>query len=68
MKEYIDLVKYVLETGKIKNNRTGTDTLSSFVTHYKINLSNGLIFVEYENETLPKKFRKIEKLIFSTKF
>ncbi len=33
-----------------------------------INLSNGLVFVEYENETLPKKFRKIEKLIFSTKF
>ena len=33
-----------------------------------INLSNGLLFVEYENETLPKKFRKIEKIIFSTKF
>ena len=33
-----------------------------------INLTNGLLFVEYENETLPKKFRKIEKLIFSTKF
>jgi Excinuclease ATPase subunit len=26
------------------------------------------LFVEYENETLPKKFRKIEKIIFSTKF
>ena len=33
-----------------------------------INLANGLIFVEYEDETLPKKFRKIEKLVFSTKF
>ena len=33
-----------------------------------INLANGLLFVEYENETLPKKFRKIEKIIFSTKF
>ncbi len=33
-----------------------------------INLSNGLLFVEYENETLPKKYRKIEKIIFSTKF
>ena len=29
-----------------------------------INLANGLLFVEYENETLPKKFRKIEKIIF----
>ncbi len=33
-----------------------------------INIANGLLFVEYEDETLPKKFRKLEKLIFSTKF
>jgi len=33
-----------------------------------VNLSNGLLYVEYENETLPKKYRKLEKLIFSTKF
>ena len=33
-----------------------------------INLAGGLLFVEYEDETLPKKFRKLEKLIFSTKF
>ncbi|MDC3016593.1 excinuclease ABC subunit UvrA [Candidatus Pelagibacter sp.] len=33
-----------------------------------VNLSNGLIFVEYEDETLPQKFRKIEKLVYSTKF
>ena len=33
-----------------------------------LNLSNGLLFVEYENETLPAKYRKIEKLIFSSKF
>ena len=33
-----------------------------------VNLSNGLVFVEYEDETLPVKFRKIEKLIYSTKF
>ena len=33
-----------------------------------INLANGLLFVEYEDETLPKKFRKLEKIIFSTKF
>ena len=33
-----------------------------------INLANGLIHVEYEDETLPKKHRKLEKLIFSTKF
>jgi len=33
-----------------------------------VNLSNGLIHIEYENETLPIKYRKNEKLIFSTKF
>jgi len=33
-----------------------------------VNLSNGLVFVEYEDETLPQKFRKIEKQIYSTKF
>ena len=33
-----------------------------------INLSNGLLFIEYEDETLPKQYRKVEKLIFSTKF
>jgi len=33
-----------------------------------VNLSNGLVFAEYEDETLPQKFRKIEKLIYSTKF
>ncbi len=33
-----------------------------------VNLANGLIFVEYENETIPKKYRKIERFIFSTKF
>ena len=33
-----------------------------------LKLSDGLLFVEYENETLPKKYRKIEKIIFSSKF
>ena len=33
-----------------------------------LNLSNGLLIVEYENETLPKKFRKIESVTFSSKF
>ena len=33
-----------------------------------VNLANGLVFVEFEDETLPQKFRKVEKLIYSTKF
>ena len=31
-------------------------------------MANGLLFVEYEDETLPQKFRKLKKVIFSTKF
>jgi len=31
----------VLETGVRKENRTGTDTISAFGTHYKIDLANG---------------------------
>jgi len=33
-----------------------------------LNLADGLLFIEYENETLPKKYRKIEKVVFSSKF
>ncbi len=33
-----------------------------------LNLADGLVFVEYENETLPKKYRKVEKIVFSSKF
>ena len=41
MKEYLKLVSEVLETGIKKNNRTGTDSLSLFAYHYKINLAEG---------------------------
>ena len=33
-----------------------------------LNLSNGLLIVEHENESLPKKYRKIESILFSSKF
>ncbi len=50
----------------ILNSSLGNRLAESIET--SINLANGLLFVEYEDETLPKKFRKLEKLIFSTKF
>ncbi len=50
----------------IINSNLGNRLAESVET--SVNLSNGLIYVEYENETLPAKFRKVEKLIFSTKF
>ena len=48
------------------NSKLGNRLAESIET--AVNLSNGLVFVEYEDETLPQKFRKIEKLIYSTKF
>ncbi len=33
-----------------------------------LNLSDGLLIAEYENETIPKKFRKKESITFSSKF
>ena len=41
MKQYLDMVKYVLENGERKENRTGTATLSTFSYFYKVNLQEG---------------------------
>ena len=41
MKQYLDLVKTVLDEGTLTHNRTGTDTLAYFGYHYKIDLSDG---------------------------
>lgn len=41
MKVYQDLVKYVLENGVLKENRTGVDTLSVFSYSYRVNLNEG---------------------------
>lgn len=41
MKQYVDLVKYVLDHGTIKHNRTGTDTRGVFGYFYKHALSDG---------------------------
>ncbi len=50
----------------VLNSNLGNRLAESVET--AVNLSNGLVFVEYEDETLPVKFRKTEKLICSTKF
>lgn len=50
----------------IINNDLGNRLAESVET--ALNLADGLLYVEYENETLPKKFRKTEKIVFSSKF
>ncbi|MGE5402373.1 MAG: thymidylate synthase [Ignavibacteriales bacterium] len=41
MKEYLDLVKLVIENGTRKPSRTGIDTISYFSAHYRVDLSKG---------------------------
>ncbi len=41
MKEYIDLVKLVMNEGVRKSTRTGVDTISYFGAFYKVDLSKG---------------------------
>ena len=50
----------------VLNSNIGNRLADSVET--AVNLSNGLLVVEYENETLPKKFRKIESITFSSLF
>ena len=50
----------------VLNSNLGNRLADSVET--AVNLSNGLLIVEYENETLPKKFRKLESITFSSKF
>ena len=41
MRQYLDLVTDVLESGGHKPNRTGVDTISAFSRHYAVELSAG---------------------------
>ncbi len=50
----------------VLNSSIGNRLADSIET--ALSLSNGLLIVEYENETLPKKYRKIESILFSSKF
>ena len=33
-----------------------------------LSLSDGLVYVDFTNENLPKEFKKNEKIVFSSKF
>lgn len=41
MKEYLDLVKTVMDQGVLKSSRTGVDTISYFGAFYRVDLSKG---------------------------
>jgi thymidylate synthase len=41
LKVYLDALKFILENGQLKSNRTGIDTLSYFVYNMRFNLEEG---------------------------
>ncbi|MDP2303441.1 MAG: thymidylate synthase [Ignavibacteria bacterium] len=41
MKEYLDLVRLVINEGTRKKSRTGVDTISYFSAHYRVDLAKG---------------------------
>jgi thymidylate synthase len=41
MKQYLDLIRRVLDRGTYKPNRTGVDTIAAFSQHYEVDLKRG---------------------------
>ncbi len=53
MREYLDLVKYILDNGERRHSRTGTDTISVFGYHYKIDLGKGFPLLTTKKVNFP---------------
>ena len=52
MKQYLDLMQHVLDTGAQKHDRTGTGTISVFGYQMRFNLQEGFPMVPPKNYTL----------------
>src|ERR1043166_6971535 len=59
MKEYLDLVRLVLEQGTLKKSRTGIDTISYFGAQYKVDLSKGFPLLTTKEVNLNSLLREL---------
>ena len=59
MKEYLDLVRLVLENGTAKTSRTGIDTISYFGAFYRVNLANGYPLLTTKEVNFPSMLREL---------
>jgi thymidylate synthase len=59
MKEYLDLIRLVLEQGTLKKSRTGVDTISCFAAHYRVDLSKGFPLLTTKEVNWPAVLREL---------
>ena len=59
MKEYLDLVKLVMDQGTRKASRTGVDTISYFGAFYKVNLADGFPLLTTKKVNYPAVLKEL---------
>ena len=59
MKEYLDLIRLVLEQGTLKHSRTGVETISYFGGHYRVDLSKGFPLLTTKEVNWPAVLREL---------
>ena len=59
LKEYLDLVRLVLEHGTLKQSRTGVDTISYFGAQYRVDLAKGFPLLTTKEVNWPAVLREL---------
>ncbi len=59
MREYLDLIKLVMDNGVRKPSRTGVDTISWFGAFYRVNLADGFPLLTTKKVNYPAVLREL---------
>lgn len=65
MKQYLDLLKHVMETGVDKPNRTGIDTRSVFGAQMRFDLSKGFQGYEKIRDGFKDNYQSAEQNVYA---